>query len=97
MTVKRQFMYKLPFINSSFSQPTAAAALTIVPKFPGSLILSQITVRGIASLAGCFATTSGISKTPVSKNNYIHFFKSYILSERSCKIQMFTKYSRRSC
>lgn len=72
-------MYKLPFINSSFSQPTAAAALTIDPKFPGSLILSQIIVRGIALSVGCLALTSGISKIPVSKNNYIyntiHFFK----------------------
>lgn len=59
---------KLPLINNNFSQPTAAAALTIVPKFPGSLILSQIIVKGMASSAGSLAATSGISKIPVAKN-----------------------------
>lgn len=57
--------HKLPFINNSLSQPTAAAALMMVPKFPGSLILSQIIVSGIESSVGLLSLISGMSKIAV--------------------------------
>lgn len=57
-----------PFININFSQPTAAAALMIDPKFPGSLMLSQMIVSGNELLAGFLLDTSGVLKIPTSKD-----------------------------
>lgn len=48
----------------NFSQPTAAAALIIDPRFPGSLILSQTIVSGNALSTGSFLCTFGVLKIP---------------------------------
>lgn len=54
----------LPFVNSTFSQPTPTATLRIAPKLPGSLTWSQIKLIG----NGCdnILTFSGVgvSKIP---------------------------------
>lgn len=57
----------LPFVKITFLHPTPAAALIMVPRFPGSLTLSQIIVRGIESVIMVFSRF-GRAKIPVMQN-----------------------------
>ena len=50
-------------------QPTDAAQRRTVPMFPGSLILSQISVNGIADRWEKSCSCRGIWKIPTNMNN----------------------------
>lgn len=57
-------MFSKPFERMTFSQPAPTATLSMAPKFPGTLMLSQIRLNG-RGFDNCFTLSDvGISNTP---------------------------------